>query len=248
MQFYEKITGLRKSRGWSQEQLGEAVGVSRQTVSKWELGITTPEMEKLIELSNIFDISIDELVGKKEEVHETSALQNQPRRNYYEYKSKASLFGIPLVHINVGFGIRRAKGIIAVGTVATGLVSLGAISLGLLAFGAIAAGLLAIGAFALGGLTFGGFSVGVIAIGGIAVGVYSIGGISLASNVALGAVANAEIAIGDVVSGKHTFETVNNSMTLTEGAYDGLKVLLDEETPEFFDLVKKIILIAVKKQ
>lgn len=217
MKFYEKLTELRKSRGWSQEQLGEAVGVSRQTVSKWELGLTTPEMEKLIELSDIFEISIDELVGKREQAPETAAAEKHPQRYCYEYKSKASLFGLPLVHINVGSGVRRAKGIIAVGTVATGLVSLGAVSLGLLAFGALTAGLLAIGAFAFGGLTVGGFSVGVV-------------------------------AIGDAVSGKYTFETINDSMTLTKEAYDELKILLDEKTPRLFSFVKEIILTAVKNQ
>lgn len=248
MKFYEKLTELRKSRGWSQEQLGEAVGVSRQTVSKWELGLTTPEMEKLIELSDIFEISIDELVGKREQAPETAAAEKHPQRYCYEYKSKASLFGLPLVHINVGSGVRRAKGIIAVGTVATGLVSLGAVSLGLLAFGALTAGLLAIGAFAFGGLTVGGFSVGVVAIGGVAIGVYSIGGLALACNVALGGAAKGEIAIGDAVSGKYTFETINDSMTLTKEAYDELKILLDEKTPRLFGFVKEIILTAVKNQ
>ena len=41
----------------------EKVRVARQTISKWELGETTPEMDKLIKLSNIFDISVDELIG-----------------------------------------------------------------------------------------------------------------------------------------------------------------------------------------
>lgn len=47
MKFSEKLTELLPSRGWSQEQLGERLGVTRQTVSKWELGSTTPELEKL---------------------------------------------------------------------------------------------------------------------------------------------------------------------------------------------------------
>lgn len=43
--------------------MGNQLNVSRQTVSKWELGTTTPEMKKLMELSRIFHISMDELVG-----------------------------------------------------------------------------------------------------------------------------------------------------------------------------------------
>ena len=63
MEFYENLNRLRKEKGWSQEELGNRLNVSRQTVSKWELGSTTPELNKLMELSRIFQVSIDELVG-----------------------------------------------------------------------------------------------------------------------------------------------------------------------------------------
>ncbi len=62
MKFNEKLIKLRKAAALSQEELGNRLNVARQTVSKWELGETTPEMDKLEELSNIFEISIDELV------------------------------------------------------------------------------------------------------------------------------------------------------------------------------------------
>jgi DNA-binding XRE family transcriptional regulator len=48
MEFRNHLMELRKQKGWSQEQLGERIGVIRQTVSKWETGDTTPEMVKLI--------------------------------------------------------------------------------------------------------------------------------------------------------------------------------------------------------
>ena len=63
MNFSEKLYELRKKEGLSQEELAEKVNVSRQTISKWEMGQSSPEMEKLINLSKIFDISLDELVG-----------------------------------------------------------------------------------------------------------------------------------------------------------------------------------------
>lgn len=62
LKFNEKLIKLRKASGLSQEELGDKLNVARQTVSKWELGETTPEMDKLEELSNLFEISIDELV------------------------------------------------------------------------------------------------------------------------------------------------------------------------------------------
>ena len=63
MNFKEKLYELRRLKGLSQEEIGEKINVSRQTISKWENGQTTPELEKLIELSKIFDIPIDELIG-----------------------------------------------------------------------------------------------------------------------------------------------------------------------------------------
>lgn len=49
-------------KGLSQEELGNKLNVSRQTISKWELGESTPELEKLISISDFFEISMDELV------------------------------------------------------------------------------------------------------------------------------------------------------------------------------------------
>lgn len=63
MNFKEELYELRRLKGISQEEIGEKINVSRQTISKWENGQTTPELEKLIELSKIFDIPIDELIG-----------------------------------------------------------------------------------------------------------------------------------------------------------------------------------------
>ena len=67
MKFNEKLLELRKKEGLSQEELADKVDVSRQTVSKWESGQTTPEMEKLLELSKLFNISLDELTGNEVE-------------------------------------------------------------------------------------------------------------------------------------------------------------------------------------
>ena len=65
MKFNDKLIELRKKEGLSQEELGYKLNVTRQTVSKWELGQTKPEMEKLIEISKYFNISIDELLDEE---------------------------------------------------------------------------------------------------------------------------------------------------------------------------------------
>ena len=65
MKLGNKILELRKKNNLSQEQLGEKINVTRQTISNWELGETTPNSEQLIELADIFKISVDELIGHK---------------------------------------------------------------------------------------------------------------------------------------------------------------------------------------
>ena len=65
MEFNNKLYNLRKQKGLSQEELANRLNVSRQTVSKWEVGDSTPDMEKLIAISDLFQISLDELVMDK---------------------------------------------------------------------------------------------------------------------------------------------------------------------------------------
>lgn len=62
MNFAEKLLALRNQAGYSQEVLAEKLNVSRQAVSKWELGTTLPETDKLISISTLFSVSIDSLL------------------------------------------------------------------------------------------------------------------------------------------------------------------------------------------
>lgn len=224
----DKIMRLRQSKGYSQEELGEKLGVSRQAVSKWETGQTTPDVDKVVLMSKLFDVSTDYLL-KDEAVQKV----NEPaspvttkfsfkEKLHYERKSKKTLFGLPLYHINIGPGFYRAKGIVSVGMISTGVISLGLVSIGLLAFGVLAIGLLALGSFALGGisvgaitvgvLAVGGVAIGVFAVGGLAIGVYSLGGCAIASQIAFGGYAQGYIAVGDVAVGEHAWE-INGNMS-----------------------------------
>jgi transcriptional regulator with XRE-family HTH domain len=241
MNFNEKLMQLRKERGFSQEELGNRVDVTRQTVSKWELGQTTPEMDKLIELARLFSVSIDELTGNECAPPKGQPFVVYPRTTHYEYKSKRLLFGMPLVHVNVGVGIRRARGIIAVGTVATGIVTvgvvslgvvaLGALSLGLIALGALCIGVAALGALAVGALAVGGVAVGLLAIGGLALGVYSLGGFASALRIAVGGYARGHIALGDVAKGDYTWEKIGE---LTAADYQNIKDTILREYPDIW--------------
>ena len=75
MEFNNKLYDLRKQKGFSQEELANRLNVSRQTVSKWEVGDSTPDLEKLVAISDLFEISLDELVLDKAAVsyEETSS-------------------------------------------------------------------------------------------------------------------------------------------------------------------------------
>ncbi len=62
MNLGEKIIELRKKEGYSQEELASLLDVSRQSVSKWELNASTPDLDKIVRLSEIFHVSIDSLL------------------------------------------------------------------------------------------------------------------------------------------------------------------------------------------
>ena len=62
MALSEKLYTLRKKSGLSQEQLAEQLNVSRQAISKWESGTSIPESDKLISISNYFNVSLDYLM------------------------------------------------------------------------------------------------------------------------------------------------------------------------------------------
>lgn len=59
MNIADRIQYLRKNRGLSQEELADKVGVSRQAVSKWESGQSTPDIEKIIVMSELFEVTTD---------------------------------------------------------------------------------------------------------------------------------------------------------------------------------------------
>ena len=63
MKLEEKLSALRKEKGLSQLELAEALGVSRQAVSRWEVGASAPGMENLLALSRLYGVPLDELVG-----------------------------------------------------------------------------------------------------------------------------------------------------------------------------------------
>ncbi len=99
----EKIYTLRRKCGLSQEQLAEKLGVSRQAVSKWESGTSSPEIDKLILLSEFFNVSIDYLVKEQDEL----SGDNAPDRDLKDTqansqdKSKIQIIGLAICVVGV---------------------------------------------------------------------------------------------------------------------------------------------------
>jgi len=82
MKFGDKLIVLRKKNGMSQEELAEKLGVSRQSVSKWESNNTYPETDKIVQIANLFDCSMDDLINDKITDVEQSLRKN--KGNIYE--------------------------------------------------------------------------------------------------------------------------------------------------------------------
>ena len=77
MDLNNRLYQLRKQKGLSQEELANRLNVSRQTVSKWEVGDSTPDMEKLVAISDLVDVSLDKLVmGKEDEPQNPTATKS----------------------------------------------------------------------------------------------------------------------------------------------------------------------------
>lgn len=70
MDFGDRLKKERKKRGWSQVYLAEKIYVSRQSVSKWETGKNYPSIEVIIDLSDVFNVTIDELLRSDKELTE----------------------------------------------------------------------------------------------------------------------------------------------------------------------------------
>lgn len=107
--FSEKLYELRKAKKLSQEELAERLNVARQTISKWETGATTPDTNNLIELSNIFEISIDEFVGKNVKQEDENEPENKKANKKKIIIVSILILLISLVVIYTGIIIYRAN-------------------------------------------------------------------------------------------------------------------------------------------
>jgi len=89
MDFHEKLQELRKSRGMTQEELAQALFVSRTAISKWESGRGYPSIDSLKELSRFFSATIDELIGSEEVVSAAEEDQRTAAGRYVAFLCNA---------------------------------------------------------------------------------------------------------------------------------------------------------------
>lgn len=73
----ENIKHFRKTRGMSQEEMAVKLNVVRQTVSKWEKGLSVPDADVLIEMANLLDVSVSQLLGIEESIHSNGNLAEE---------------------------------------------------------------------------------------------------------------------------------------------------------------------------
>lgn len=222
-----KIAAMRRECNYTQEQLAELLGVSRQSVSKWESDLSYPETEKLVRLGQLFGCSMDyllkddcterqavtvvaatetaavsaETVGNTSPEVLPSTNSNDIRLGQFlhipERKSEKTIGHLPLYHIG-----RHAKGFIAVGIHAKGVLAVGLTAKGLVSVGLLSLGVLSVGVLSLALLAFGVLAVGLVAVAAIAVGLLAIGAVALGV-VAIGAVSIGTFSLGALAIGQY---------------------------------------------
>lgn len=257
-----KLSKLRKENNYTQEQLADILGVSRQAISKWESDAAYPETDKLIRISELFNCSLDYLLKEQIETDhytqtsDANLSSNSTTKRIWERKSKTTLWGMPLWHIGknakavIAVGL-NAKGIVAIGLKATGVISFGLLSIGLFTSGLISIGLLSSGLFSLGILSAGCFSIGIFSTGAISAGIISVGAVSF-GDFAVGAVATgkyfalgdhakAMIAIGDSQADGSIYSVCTKIEELSPQEINTIKGLLDTHTPAYLAWAKEII-------
>ena len=116
MTLAEKLLALRTEKGLSQEDLAEQMGVSRQSVSKWETGQSVPDLDRIIKLADLFGVTVDELVREGERPQPPEPKVIYVERERKPERTTAQIIGIVFECAGVGM--------IAVGFIGLGLLFL----------------------------------------------------------------------------------------------------------------------------
>ena len=98
----DRLVALRKEKGYSQEVLAEKLGLSRQSISKWERAEASPDTDNLIALAQVYNMTLDELLGNGESApkKETKVKEKTPMTNA-QIKGKKLMKIMPIISIAV---------------------------------------------------------------------------------------------------------------------------------------------------
>lgn len=102
----DNIRFFREQLGWTQKQLAERVSISRSVLTRWERGSLTPDIQYLISLSDIFQISIDSLVGRK---HNQEFILQEVKRVYKTENDILDTDAMEILeYVNKNSGMKKA--------------------------------------------------------------------------------------------------------------------------------------------
>lgn len=119
--FADNLIGLRKYHNWSQEELAEKIGVSRQTLSKYETGESLPDIEKCKLLADLFGVTVDDLI--RHETTESHGLGVPPRGKHLFGMVKVGEKGQIIIPVKARkiFAIRPGDNLIVLGDESQGI-------------------------------------------------------------------------------------------------------------------------------
>ena len=220
----DKIAALRKQNHLTQEQLAQLLGVSRQSISKYESDLAYPETEKLIRLSELFGCTVDELLrdrpmeegtaGRQEgfaaaQVTADGAGETAGMAGQTAAAGSAQPVWIPGIRLG-GLPVFEKKSektlwglpLWHIGRNARGIIAVGLKATGVLSVGFLSTGIVSFGFLSLGVLAFGLLALGLLAAGTFALGIVAAGAIAVGL-IAFGAVAVGHIAVGAAAFGKY---------------------------------------------
>ncbi len=253
MNLAEKLTIQRKKAGMSQEQLADRLGITRQSVSKWEAGSSIPEISKLVAMSEIFRVSLDYLLKDYLDEEKNSGIAADGCRNepYGEKRSEANqqmeednsrlekkvddlaryIKGYQYTSKTKIAGIPlvsiRFSRQLGRDGIAKGIIAIGNIAIGVISLGAFSFGIISFGSVAVGLLAIGALAFGLAAWGALAIGVIAIGASAMGIYSAGVSAWGQEVAVGVSAMGKTAIgETVKGThcLTVEQGVTTGAQI------------------------
>lgn len=180
---------IRDRKAISIEEAAAELDMEVSRLGNIENGRIQPSGEELEIMARYYGITVEDIVRVEEmKKVKRNSFSNKNDRSlcepwgnvfHFEYKSRATVGRIPLIHINIGLGAYSAKGIIAIGNFACGVISIGGISVGILSIGLLCIGIIALGLIAFGAFAAGAAAIGICAVGGLSIGYLTVGGVEI---------------------------------------------------------------------